>query len=221
MVMVERKIEEVKEKLIEFSEIVKGMLKKSIKGLVEKDERLLKEVIEEDEMKCNDLEIEIDEMCIHIIAQFEPRAKHLRTIFLALKMNNDLERMGDHAVNISQSGLFLISKPQVKPLLDIPRMAEEVSKMLEDSLKSFVNEDAALAKSVCERDDIIDDYREQIVRELITYMVSDPSTIERALHLIRISGNLERIADLTTNICEDVIFMVKGELMKHHKIIKF
>jgi phosphate transport system protein len=100
-------------------------------------------------------------------------------------------------------------------------MAEEVSKMLEDSLKSFVNEDAALAKSVCERDDIIDDYREQIVRELITYMVSDPSTIERALHLIRISGNLERIADLTTNICEDVIFMVKGELMKHHKTIKF
>jgi len=188
---------------------------------MEKDERLLKEVIEEDEMKCNDLEIEIDEMCIHIIAQFEPRAKHLRTIFLALKMNNDLERMGDHAVNISQSGLFLISKPQVKPLLDIPRMAEEVSKMLEDSLKSFVNEDAALAKSVCERDDIIDDYRDQIVRELITYMVSDPSTIERALHLIRISGNLERIADLTTNICEDVIFMVKGELMKHHKTIKF
>jgi phosphate transport system protein len=136
-------------------------------------------------------------------------------------MNNDLERMGDHAVNISQSGLFLISKPQVKPLLDIPRMAEEVSKMLEDSLKSFVNEDAALAKSVCERDDIIDDYRDQIVRELITYMVSDPSTIERALHLIRIAGNLERIADLTTNICEDVIFMVKGELMKHHKTIKF
>jgi phosphate transport system protein len=221
MVMVERKIEEVKEKLIEFSEIVKGMLKKSIKGLVERDERLLKEVIEEDEMKCNDLEIEIDEMCIHIIAQFEPRAKHLRTIFLALKMNNDLERMGDHAVNISQSGLFLISKPQVKPLLDIPRMAEEVSKMLEDSLKSFVNEDADLAKSVCERDDIIDDYRDQIVRELITYMVSDPSTIERALHLIRISGNLERIADLTTNICEDVIFMVKGELIKHHKTIKF
>jgi phosphate transport system protein len=219
--MVERKIEEVKEKLIEFSEIVGGMLKKSIKGLVERDERLLKEVIEEDEMKCNDLEIEIDEMCIHIIAQFEPRAKHLRTIFLALKMNNDLERMGDHAVNISQSGLFLISKPQVKPLLDIPRMAEEVSKMLEDSLKSFVNEDAALAKSVCERDDIIDDYRDQIVRELITYMVSDPSTIERALHLIRIAGNLERIADLTTNICEDVIFMVKGELMKHHKTIKF
>jgi phosphate transport system protein len=221
MVMVERKIEEVKEKLIEFSEIVKGMLKKSIKGLVEKDERLLKEVIEKDEMKCDDLEIEIDEMCIHIIAQFEPRAKHLRTIFLALKMNNDLERMGDHAVNISQGGLFLITKPQVKPLLDIPRMAEEVSKMLEDSLKSFVNEDAALAKSVWERDDIIDNYREQIVRELITYMVSDPSTIERALHLIRIAENLERIADLTTNICEDVIFMVKGELMKHHKIIKF
>ncbi len=219
--MIERKIEELKGKLVEFSQLIKTMLSKSIKGLVEKDEKLLKEVIEVDEKKSNELEIQIDEMCIHIIAQFEPRAKHLRTIFLALKMNNDLERMGDHTVNISQSGLYLISRPQVKPFLDLPRMAEEVEKMLEDSIKSFIEEDASLAKSVCERDDTIDSLKNQITRELITYMLSDPSTIERALHIIRIAGNLERIADLTTNICEDVIFMVKGELIKHHKTIKF
>ncbi len=221
MVMIERKIEELKGKLVEFSQLIKTMLSKSIKGLVEKDEKLLKEVIEVDEKKSNELEIQIDEMCIHIIAQFEPRAKHLRTIFLALKMNNDLERMGDHTVNISQSGLYLISRPQVKPFLDLPRMAEEVEKMLEDSIKSFIEEDASLAKSVCERDDTIDSLKNQITRELITYMLSEPSTIERALHIIRIAGNLERIADLTTNICEDVIFMVKGELIKHHKTIKF
>jgi phosphate transport system regulatory protein PhoU len=221
MVMIERKIEELKGKLVEFSQLIKTMLSKSIKGLVEKDEKLLKEVIEVDEKKSNELEIQIDEMCIHIIAQFEPRAKHLRTIFLALKMNNDLERMGDHTVNISQSGLYLISRPQVKPFLDLPRMAEEVEKMLEDSIKSFIEEDASLAKSVCERDDTIDSLKNQITRELITYMLSDPSTIERALHIIRIAGNLERIADLTTNICEDVIFMVKGELIKHRKTIKF
>ncbi len=219
--MIERKIEELKGKLVEFSQLIKTMLSKSIKGLVEKDEKLLKEVIEVDEKKSNELEIQIDEMCIHIIAQFEPRAKHLRTIFLALKMNNDLERMGDHTVNISQSGLYLISRPQVKPFLDLPRMAEEVEKMLEDSIKSFIEEDASLAKSVCERDDTIDSLKNQITRELITYMLSEPSTIERALHIIRIAGNLERIADLTTNICEDVIFMVKGELIKHHKTIKF
>lgn len=219
--MIERKIEELKGKLVEFSQLIKTMLSKSIKGLVEKDEKLLKEVIEVDEKKSNELEIQIDEMCIHIIAQFEPRAKHLRTIFLALKMNNDLERMGDHTVNISQSGLYLISRPQVKPFLDLPRMAEEVEKMLEDSIKSFIEEDASLAKSVCERDDTIDSLKNQITRELITYMLSDPSTIERALHIIRIAGNLERIADLTTNICEDVIFMVKGELIKHRKTIKF
>jgi len=221
MVMIERKIEELKGKLVEFSQLIKTMLSKSIKGLVEKDEKLLKEVIEVDEKKSNELEIQIDEMCIHIIARFEPRAKHLRTIFLALKMNNDLERMGDHTVNISQSGLYLIPRPKVKPFLDLPRMAEEVEKMLEDSIKSFIEEDASLAKSVFERDDTIDSLKNQITRELITYMLSNPSTIERALHIIRIAGNLERIADLTTNICEDVIFMVKGELIKHHKTIKF
>ncbi|GBD04156.1 Phosphate-specific transport system accessory protein PhoU [bacterium HR19] len=219
--LIDKKIEEIKWKLTEFSEHVVEMLSMSIKGLVERNREYLDKVIKDYEPRCNNLELEIDEMCISFIAQFSPRAKHLRTIFTALKMNNDLERMGDHIVNISQSAIFLIDKPPVKPLIDLPRMADEVKKMLSDSVKSFIDENAELAKSVCERDDVIDGLREQIVRELITYMISDPSTIERSLHLVRISGNLERIADLSTNICEDVIFIVKGELMKHHKVVKF
>ncbi len=216
--MLERKIEELKSMLIEFARKVEEMLEKSIRGLVERNELLLKEVIEQDEPKCNEFEIDVDEFCISLIAQFEPRAKALRTIAMALKMSSDLERMGDHTVNISQSGLYLISRPPVKPLIDTPRMAEEVKSMLRDSINSFINEDPVLAKSVCERDDVVDSLQEQIIRELITFMISDPTTIERSLHLIRIAGNLERIADLSTNICEDVIFMVKGEVIKHRKL---
>ena len=123
--------------------------------------------------------------------------------------------MADHAVNIAESAIYLIERPAVKPLLDTPRMAEETVSMVNDSLLAFVNEDAVLAKQVCERDNIVDGLANQILRELITYMSSDPSTIERALHILEISGNLERIADLSTNIGEDVIFMVEGKLIKH------
>lgn len=219
--MLENQIEIIKTKLIEFGNHVNIMLEKSIRGLMEKSEKMLNETIEIDEPRCNEMEIDIDEICISTLARFDPKGKHLRTIVTALKMNNDLERIGDHIVNISQSALYLINKPQVKPLIDIPRMAEEVKSMLSNSVKSFVEEDAKLAKKVCENDDVVDSYREQIIRELITYMISDPTTIERALQLIRISGNLERIADLSTNISEEVIFIVKGEIIKHRKKITF
>jgi phosphate transport system protein len=131
------------------------------------------------------------------------------------KMNNDLERMGDEAVNISEGALFLIKRPEVKPLIDIPKMAEETGEMIRDSLDSFIEEDTQLAKDVCERDDIVDGLRDQVLKELIALMASDPTTIERSNHLIRISRSLERIADLSTNICEDVIYMVKGKTIRH------
>jgi phosphate transport system protein len=154
---------------------------------------------------------------VTIIAQHQPTGKALRTILMILHINSTLERIGDHAVTISESGLFLIDQPLVKPLIDIPRMADVVKSMISDSINSFINEDADLARRVCERDTIVDGLRTQIMRELITFMTSDPSTIERALQLMKISSNLERIADLTTNICEDVIYMVKGKVIKHHK----
>jgi len=214
--MLEEKLTELKKSLIEYANLVEHMIKESIEGLLQKEKYMLQDVIENEEPKANAMEMHLDELCTSMIARYEPRAKDLRTVLMVLKMNNDLERIGDHAVNIAESSLFLIERPQVKPLIDIPNMAKIVMQMLKNSINSFVNEDAKLAKSVCERDDIVDGLRDQILRELITFMTSDPSTIERSLHLIRISSNLERIADLSTNICEDVIFMVAGRVIKHH-----
>jgi phosphate transport system protein len=212
----ETKLMNLKKELVEFATLVECMLDKAITGLKDKNADLLKEVIEVDEPEANRFEVKLDEMCIVLIAQHQPAGKSLRTIFMASNLDNILERMGDHVVNISESSLFLIERPPVKPLIDTPRMTEVVKGMISDSIQSFLNEDEMLAQSVCERDNIVDGLRDQITRELITYMSSDPSTIERALHLMKISSNLERIADLTTNICEDVIYMVKGKVIKHH-----
>jgi len=217
--MISRKLEELKGKLTESASLVENMVDKSIIGLLQRDEGLLLEVIEQDEPRENSLELDIDEACIQVVACYQPHAKSLRTIMMVLKINNDLERMADEAVNISESALFLIKRPEVKPLIDIPRMAEEATKMMNDSLRSFMNEDPNLAENVCKRDDIVDGLRDQILRELVTFMASDPRTIERSIHLIRISRSLERIADLSTNICEDVIYMVEGRTTKHRNSI--
>jgi len=209
------KLNRLKEKIIEQGNLVESMIEKSIRGLLNKDKALLLEVLQVDEPRTNEMEIEIDELCINLIARFQPEARDLRTIIMILKMNNDLERIGDMAVNISESALYLIERPQVKPMIDLPKMAEETIQMLKDGIDSFIKSDAKLAKSVCERDDIVDAYRDQILRELITYMISDPTTIERAIHIERISRNLERIADLATNIGEDVVYIVEGKIIKH------
>jgi len=215
--IVEEKINKLKEKIIEMALVVEKMIEKSIKGLLERNKEILDEVIEEEEKKVNDMEIEIDEMVIKFIALYHPEAEYLRTALMILKINNDLERMGDEAVNISESALFLIERPPVKPLIDIPRMAEIAIQMLKDSITSFVERKVELAKDVCIRDDLVDSLTNQVYRELITYMMQDPSTIERSFHLMRIARSIERIADLSTNLCEDVIFMVKGKVIKHHK----
>lgn len=215
--MLEEKINELKKRLIDFTTLVMSMVEKSIKGLVERKDDFLMSVVEKDEPRANNFEIELDELCTKLIVQLQPRAKDLRTILMVQKMNNDLERIADHAVNISQSALKLIELPLVKPLIDIPRMADQVTTMANDAVNAFIREDTQLAKTVCERDGVVDGLRDQILRELITYMVSDSSTIERSLHLINISKNLERIADLSTNICEDVIFLVDGRVIKHHR----
>jgi phosphate transport system protein len=215
--VLDEKMADIKRELIEFSGLVQNMIERSVEGLLTKQKQMLLDVMEKDEPKANDWEIALDELCTYTIAQFTPRAKDLRTILMTLRMNNDLERMGDHAVNIAEDSLYLIERPPVKPLIDIPRMAEEATSMTRDSLLSFLREDAALAKRVCERDSIVDGCGKQVLRELITYMTSDPATIERSLHLLNIARNLERIADLSTNIGEDVIFMVEGRIIKHHR----
>jgi len=215
--MLREEVEKLKGQLISYAGLVESMIDKSIKGLLNKDKNLLNEVAEKDEPRANDYEIEIEEYCTVIIAKFQPTAKDLRMIMMIAQMNNDLERMADQAVNIVESSLFLIERPQLKPLIDIPHMAEMCKAMVKDAIDSFIKEDVKLAAKVCKQDDIVDDIQEQIYRELLTYIIDNPKTIERALHLNRISNNLERIADLSTNICEDVIFIVEGRMIKHHK----
>jgi len=217
--MLKGRLDKLKEKLMFSGSLVEGMIEKSIRGLTERKREVLLEVIETDEPRENMLEIEIDEACIQLTACYQPQAKHLRTLMMIGKINNDLERMGDEAVNIAEGALFLIEKPEVKPLIDIPRMAHEAGGMLGDSLNSFLKEDTNLARRVCERDDIVDGLRDQILRELVTFMASDPATIQRSLYLIRISRSLERIADLSTNICEDIIYMVDAKNIKHGKFM--
>ncbi len=214
--MLEEKLNEIKNHLVEEANLAETMVKNAIQGLLERRADLLEKVINEMEPRMNESEVELDEMCTNFIALYEPRAGQLRTVLMVLKMNNDLERIGDLAVNISTSAQYLIERPQVKPLIDIPKMAEETTSMLKDAIDAFINSDVEKAKQVCERDEIVDNLRDQVLRELITYMTSDPTTIERAIHLIKISRNLERIADLSTNIAEDVIFMVEGKIIKHH-----
>ncbi|MCX5897950.1 MAG: phosphate signaling complex protein PhoU, partial [Proteobacteria bacterium] len=158
-----------------------------------------------------------DELCTSLIARYQPMAKDLRTILMVFKMNDDLERMADHAVNISESSLYLLESPSVKPLIDIPEMQAVTAQMVRDSITAFIDENAQLAKDVCARDSVIDELRDKVYRELFTVMCGNAATIERSLHLMRIARNLERIADLSTNICEDVIFMVQGKVIKHHK----
>jgi phosphate transport system protein len=208
---------QLKKMLVESAAHVENMVDKSIRGLVGRDAGMLRELIEKDERVANDFELELDELCTGLIAQYQPAAGILRTILMTFRMNNDLERMGDHAVNIAESAEFLVERPQVKPLIDIPRIAEATRGMLHDAIDAFVNEDAALAKTVCERDSVVDDLKDKINADLVAIMKKDPSTVERALHLLRIANNLERIADLSTNICEDVMFMVQGRVIKHHR----
>ena len=215
--MLEEKMIGLRKELIECASHVEGMIDKSIAGLVRKEASMLKEVIEEDEPRANEAEIVIEDLCTTMIAQYEPKARDLRTILMAMKMNNDLERASDHAVNIAECSLYIIERPAIKPLLDIPRMAEEAVGMLKDAIDAFIREDPLLAAMVCERDNIVDNLGQQILRELITFMSADPTTIERAMRLLNIARNLERIGDLSTNISEDVIFMVEGRVIKHHK----
>ncbi len=216
--MIKEKMIELKKIIINQSATVEKMISKAIKGLIERNEEILKEVIERDEFEVNNNELIIDEKCVSILALYHPEAKDLRTIMMISKMSIDLERIGDSAVNIAQSSLYLIDKPPVKPYIDLPKMAEEAMKMLSDSINSFVNESDLLAVDVCKRDAIVDGYRDQIIRELITHMFSDPGTIERGLQLISISNNLERIADLSTNIAEESVYVAKGKVIKHRRI---
>ncbi|MFH1779031.1 MAG: phosphate signaling complex protein PhoU [Candidatus Omnitrophota bacterium] len=201
--------------LLRQASLVEEAIAKSIKSLVDRDSNLAQKVLESDE-EINMLEIDIDELCLRLLALYQPAAIDLRFITSAMKINSDLERMGDLAVNIAERSLDLVKQPLLKPLIDIPRMAELAQKMVRDVLNAFVNKDAELAREVCRKDDEVDSLDDQVFRELLTYMMQDPKNITRAVDLMLVGRHLERIADHATNIGEDVVYFVKGKTIKHH-----
>lgn len=215
MVKFQDELNNLKKTLLEMASAVEEMIGKSILALKQKNMILAEEVIRSDE-KVNRMEIEIDRQCLRILALYQPEAGDLRTVTMIMKINGELERIGDHAVNISEKVIYLADKPSVKPLIDIPRMADKSVEMLRESLDSFVNKDAERAVEVCKMDDEVDALETQITRELLTFMISDPTTIDPALHLILIARDLERVADLATNIAEDTYFIASGKMIKHH-----
>ncbi len=208
--------EELKYRLLHMGSLVEEMIHMAVLSLLERSDKPLQKV-HENEKEVNQLHIEIDDRCLKLLALYQPAAADLRFIVGALKINSDLERIGDQAVNIAQTSALLLNQPQLeKKLFDIPRMAELAKRMVKDSLDAYVKRDVDLARLVVSRDAEEDKLKSEAFHELMHLMQSDSSTINRALSLILISRNLERIADHSTNIAEDVIFMVLGKDIRHH-----
>ena len=194
---------------------VESAIHRSVRALVDRDAELARQVLR-DEARINQMEIEIDNLTTRLFALRQPMAKDLRFLTAALKINTDLERMGDLAVNIAQRALSLVAQSPVKPLIDIPRMAQLVESMLLRVLDAFVKGDADVARGVLLADDEVDALRDSVYTELVAYMQNDPTTVPGAVDLMFVARNLERIADHATNIAEDVVFLVKGVDVRHH-----
>ncbi|MBN1782884.1 phosphate signaling complex protein PhoU [bacterium] len=209
-------LDTLKKHLIHMAMAVEEAIACAIEALVERDDLIAEKVINMDE-RINEMEIQIDEECLRLLALNQPMASDLRFVTSAMKLNNDLERIGDHAVNIAELAKRLNHNDPLKPLISIPRMAEIAQSMVKQSIDSFVNAEPQLAKDICKRDDEVDNFDDQIFRELLTYMMSDPKLIPRALNYALISKNLERIADLSTNIAEEVVFIYQAMTIKHHQ----
>ena len=211
----EAELQNLRNQLLTMGGLVEERVHRAVHALVHRGEEDAQRIIATDK-EVNDLQMDIDNRCLRLLATQTPLAVDLRLITSAMKINADLERIGDQAVNIAESVLVLIPQPPLKPLIDIPRMAAIAEKMIRDALDGFVKNDAALARDVLRRDDEVDELKDQVFRELLTYMMADPGTIQRALSLILISRNLERIADHATNIAEDVIFIAEAKDVRHH-----
>ncbi len=215
----DKELDSLKNKLLRMAAFAETMIDKTISELVERDDQIGTQVPEYEE-EINRLQIDIDEEAIMILATQQPVAGDLRFIITASKINSELERIGDLTINIRENVRTLLEEPPLKPLIDIPRMAELARQMVRDSLDSLVKEDVLLAQSVISADDQVDGLKSQVVRELVTYMISDPRAIERALALILVSRHLERIADHATNIAQDVIYLVQGRDVRHPRIVR-
>ena len=207
-------LEALKQTLLAMGGLVEDQIRRVMTALLERDSDLAQEVIDRDR-QVNAYDVEVDEKCVELLALHQPAAGDLRFITTAMKIVTDLERIGDQAVNIAQRVLELNREPQLKPYIDLPRMAEQAQRMVKESLDAVVARDTALARQVCGEDSEVDLLKEQIFRELLTFMMEDPRTIPRAIRLILISRFMERVADHATNIAEMVVYLVEGKMVRH------
>jgi phosphate transport system protein len=212
----EDELKKLREDILYMGGLVEDQIQKAVKALVDRDSDLAQTIIDRDH-EVNRLDVEVDELCIRLLALHQPAGRDLRFITTGLKITTDLERIGDMAVNICERALELNQEPQLKPYIDIPRMAAIGRRMIRESLDAFVREDTELALKVCKDDDEMDQLNAQIFRETLTFMIENPQTISRATKISSVSKYLERIADHATNIGEMVVFMVKGKSIRHIK----
>jgi phosphate transport system protein len=211
----DEELQNVKKKLVEMAASVEESITKSLDALKNKDLKMADEISELDH-QIDKLEIMIEDMCIELIARHQPVGRDLRFLIGTIKMNNDLERMGDHSVNIADCIKYVIEAPAIDQITNIWTMAKIVKEMLRDSVQSFIDNDAVKAQKVCERDSVVDAMRNETIRILLTHMLQEPKKIESAIQYMLVAKNLERIADLSTNICEDVVYIAQARVIKHH-----
>lgn len=204
----------LKQQLLRMGGLVESQIQQALQALVDRDSDLAVDVIKQDH-DVNGLDVEIDELCVQLLALQQPTARDLRFVTTGMKISSELERMGDLADNIAQRALELNGEPQLKPYIDIPRMANWTMRMVKECLDAFVNSDPALARKVCTDDDFVDELNEQLFRELLSFMLEDMRTITRAIRLTFVAKSLERIADHATNIAELVVYMVEGKNIRH------
>lgn len=210
----DEELSDLRQSILSMGGLVEKQIAKAIEALVQRDRALAEATIQKD-AEVNALDVTIDDMCLRLLALRQPAGRDLRFITTALKITTDLERIGDRAVSISERAIELAAEPPLKPYIDIPRMADISLRMLRQSLDAFVREDPDMALAVCRSDDEVDKLNGQIFRELLSYMIEDPHTITRAMRILFVSKYLERIADHATNIAEMVVFMVKGQSIRH------
>ena len=209
-------LQELLQKVVVMGSLAESMVQTAIRSLVERNEALAAEVFEK-EQQVNALQVEVDDRAVKLTALQQPVATDARFLFMASRIGGELERIADQAVNVTQNARYVLQAPALKPLVDLPVMAEAAQAMVRDSLTAMINRDVALANRVLEEEDRVDAFRDQIFRTLLTYMMADPGTIQRALSLILIARNLERVGDHATNIAEEVIYWIQGRDIRHGK----
>jgi phosphate transport system protein len=207
----DRQLQRLQDSLVDMSEMVCQAISDSITALKERDLDLAREIVARDD-KINALRFEVDESCLAILATQQPTASDLRRVVSAMNVVLDLERMGDHAANVAKIAIRIGDEPPLKPLIDIPYMAKQCCDMLRSAMAAYTELNAAAAEAISKQDNIVDQLYDQVFRELLTYMIEDERTIKRAMHLLFVAHNLERIADRVTNICERVIYLRTGRM---------